>query len=182
MSDSGRPGFAVWLTGLPSSGKTTIALRLQEQLSRRGVASEILDSDTIRKEMLPGLGYTPPERDIFYRFLAELGVLCTLVGGNILIAATAPERAHRQAAGEKIGRFAEVHVVCEPDVCRRRDPKGLWRKADAGEITALPGAGSPYDPPADPLARVDAARTSPDEAATEIEARLELLGWINGDG
>jgi adenylylsulfate kinase len=173
-----RPGFALWLTGLPSSGKTTLAHALSRLLATRGVAVQVLDSDELRQWLTPDPTYAPEERDWFYSVVTYLAALLTDNGVNVLIAATAPRREYRQAARQRIARFAEVYVECPPAVCRARDPKGLWRCADAGQVTALPGAGAPYEPPTAPEARVDTAVTGVAEAAGYILAKLEAQGLL----
>jgi adenylylsulfate kinase len=172
-----RPGFAIWLTGLPSSGKTTLAHALSCLLAERGVAVQILDSDGLRRKLTPNPTYSTEERDWFYDVITFLAELLTTNGVNVLIAATASQRAYRQAARERILRFAEVYVECPSEVCRARDPKRLWERADRGEITNLPGVGALYEAPDTPEARVDTARYSAEEAARHILRRLDGRGF-----
>jgi adenylylsulfate kinase len=178
MSEGIQQGFAIWLTGLPSSGKTTLAHALSRLLSERGVAVQVLDSDDLRRRLTPNPTYSSEERDWFYNVVTFLAGLLTDNGINVLIAATASRRAYRQAARARIGRFAEVYVDCSPEVCRARDPKGLWKRADEGEITTLPGAGVPYDPPQSPEVHVDTARLSVEKAARHILAQLDAQGFF----
>lgn len=173
MPKDPRPGFAIWLTGLPSSGKTTLAHALSHLLAGRGITVQILDSDELRRRLTPKPTYSDEERDWFYNAIAVLADLLTANGVNVLIAATASRRAYRQAARERIARFAEVHVECPPEVCRARDPKGLWARADRGEITNLPGAGVPYEAPVAPEVRVDTARHSAGAAAHYVLNQLD---------
>jgi adenylylsulfate kinase len=178
MPGAVRPGFAIWLTGLPSSGKTTLALALSRLLHERGIAVQILDSDELRRRLTPNPTYSADERDWFYDMIAFLAELLTANGVNVLIAATASRQAYRQAAREQIDRFAEVHVECPPDVCRARDPKGLWERADRGEIADLPGVGAPYEAPEAPEARVDTARQPAEAAAHHILRQLDDRGFL----
>jgi adenylylsulfate kinase len=175
-----RPGFAIWLTGLPSSGKTTVAHALSCLLNERGILVQILDSDDLRRRLTPNPTYSAEERDWFYDIITFLADLLTTNGVNVLIAATASRRAYRQAARDRIPRFAEVHVECAPQVCRVRDPKGLWERADRGEIANLPGASAPYEAPNAPEARVDTARYSAEAAARRILGQLEDQGFLCG--
>jgi adenylylsulfate kinase len=168
-----RPGFAIWLTGLPSSGKSTLANALSCLLAGRGIATQVLDSDELRARLTPNPTYSSEERAWFYDIVTFLAELLTRNQVNVLIAATASQRAYRRAARQRIARFAEVYVDCAPQVCRMRDPKGLWEQADTGEITALPGAGVPYEPPQSPEVHVDTANDSPEEAARQILEQLE---------
>lgn len=180
MSLERCPGLAIWLTGLPSSGKTTLALALRPLLAARGVTTQLLDSDELRRILTPRPRYTNEERDWFYAVLVWLAALLTDNGVNVLIAATAARRAYRDAARSRITRFAEVHVDCAAEVCRARDPKGLWRRAQAGQIAALPGAGAAYEPPPAPEARVNSAALSVEEAARWILDSLERQGFLAG--
>jgi adenylylsulfate kinase len=172
MAEGIQPGFTIWLTGLPSSGKTTLAYALSPLFSERGVAVQVLDSDDLRQKLTPNPTYSPEERDWFYDVVTFLAGLLTDNGVNVLIAATASCRAYRQAARDRIGRFAEVYVDCSPEVCQARDPKSLWKRADEGEITTLPGAGVPYEPPQSPEVHVDTARLSIEETADQIVCQL----------
>jgi adenylylsulfate kinase len=173
-----RPGFAIWLTGLPSSGKTTLAHALSRLLNERGIAVQILDSDELRCRLTPTPTFSAEERDWFYDIITFLAELLATNGVNVLIAATASRRAYRQAARDRISRFAEVRVECTPQVCRARDPKGLWERADRGEISNLPGAGAPYEAPDAPEARVDTTRHSAEEAARRILRQLDARRFL----
>jgi adenylylsulfate kinase len=173
MDNDVQPGFAIWLTGLPSSGKSTLAYALSRLLAGRGIETQVLDSDVLRHRLTPNPTYSSEERDWFYDVVIFLAELLAKNRVNVLIAATASRRAYRRAARERIVRFAEVHVDCAPQVCRMRDPKGLWERADRGEITTLPGAGAPYEPPGSPEVHVDTASDSPEETARQILEQLD---------
>jgi adenylylsulfate kinase len=166
-------GFVIWLTGLPSSGKSTAAREAGHQLLARGIPVQLLDSDALRRKLTPQPSYTPSERDGFYKVLVFLAGFLSDHGLNLLIAATGSRRAYRQAARARIPRFAEVYVHCPPAVCRARDAKGLWARADRDEIDNLPGANAPYEEPLDPEVRVDTASLSPEDAGRWILAQLE---------
>ena len=132
----------------------------------------------MRRKLTPRPTFSPEERDWFYNAMAVLAELLTANGVNVLIAATASRRAYRQAARERIARFAEVYVECPPKVCRARDPKGLWERADSGEIASLPGAGAPYEAPHAPEVRVDTARYTAEEAAGSVQKKLDAQGFF----
>jgi adenylylsulfate kinase len=174
-----RPGFAIWLTGLPSSGKTTLALALGDLLAEQGVTVQILDSDELRTRLTPNPQYSPEERDWFYAMVTFLAELLVKNGVNVLIAATAPQRAYREQARNRIERFAEVYVDCPPEACRERDSKGLWKRAQAGEITLLPGMGTPYEPPDAPEVHVDTVRLSKEAAVRQILLQLDKQGFFS---
>jgi adenylylsulfate kinase len=175
-----KPGFAIWLTGLPSSGKTTIAKALKNLLLERDITAQVLDSDDLRQRLTPHPTYSPEERTWFYDLVTFLAELLTDNGVNVIIAATASRRAYRQAARACIKRFAEVYVDCSPEVCRARDSKGLWKKADKGEIGFLPGVGESFEPPESPEVRLDTAGLSIDAAAHHILYELDKKGfWVS---
>jgi len=178
MLKSVKPGFAIWLTGLPSSGKTTIAKSFKILLLEREVTVQLLDSDDLRQKLTPNPTYLPEERTWFYDMVTFLAELLTDNGVNVIIAATASRRAYLQAARARIERFAEVYVDCSTEVCRARDSKGLWKKADKGEIGFLPGVGEPFDPPESPEVRLDTASLSIDEAAHTILNELDKKGFL----
>lgn len=179
MTAAPEQGFAIWLTGLPSSGKSTVARALQRRLALRGIETRRLDADSVRRWLTPDLGYSRAERDYFYEVLVDVALTLTQRGINVIIAATGSLRRYREAARQRLARFAEVYIDCDRQVCRARDPKGLWRLASQGRITTLPGAGSPYEPPTDPEVRVDTGFLSISEAATRIEHGLDLRGFYD---
>lgn len=125
----GNSGFAVWLTGLPASGKSVIAQEVKRLLAEQGVSTHILDSDELREHLTPRPTYTDEERKWFYDMIVFLAKILTGNGVNVLITVTGSCRKYRAGARSGIGRFAEVHIDCPREVCRKRDPKGLWRGA-----------------------------------------------------
>jgi len=170
--------FAVWLTGLPASGKTTLARRLAGELRRRGVVVQILDSDELRRVLTPDPTYSPAERDWFYQVVAFIARLLTRNGVGVLIAATANRRRYRDHARQEIEHFAEVHVMCSLSICMERDEKGIYERALAGEATTVPGLQMPYEPPVDPAAVVDTEQCSPRQGVRRILEALERLAFI----
>ncbi len=169
-------GWVVWLTGLPASGKTTLACALRRTLNARGISAIVLDSDALRHMLLPNSSYAPAERDWFYNRLVELAVLLAHKGEHVIIAATGNRRYYRAAARAQLGpRFAEVWVRCPADVCRARDPKGLYSRAAAGVIRNLPGVDAPYETPERPEAVVDTEHQTPEQAAEIVLASLPFV-------
>jgi adenylylsulfate kinase len=175
----GKSGFAVWLTGLPSSGKSVIANELKRLLAEQGVSVQILDSDELRKRLTPHPTYTDEERKWFYNMIVFLAELLTGNGVNVLIAATGSRREYRDSARSRIKRFAEIHIDCPQAVCQRRDPKGLWQRVQEGEIRALPGAGSLYEAPVSPDFRVDSSMMTIKEAGQQIFEGLCQKGFFD---
>jgi adenylylsulfate kinase len=172
------PAFAVWLTGLPASGKSTIAHALLARLQARGVPCAVLESDALRRLITPQPRYDDAERDLFYAAMAHLGEYLVQRGVPVVFDATANRRVYRDAARARIAHFAEIFVDCPLEVCQARDPKGLYRRARQGQSSNLPGAQASYEPPLQPELVVQAASLGPDEAAGEIVVLLERRGWL----
>jgi len=178
MPSEREPGFAVWLTGLPASGKSTVARALQKMLAGRGVRTVVLESDDVRKLLTPSPRYDPSERDRFYGALADLARRLTEEGVPVLVAATANLRAYRDRAREVIPRFLEVYVECPLEVCRQRDPKGIYRRSDAGTAPNVPGVSTPYEPPLHPEVVVDGERDPAGDSARAILRALASRGFV----
>ena len=142
--------FAVWITGLPASGKSTIATALSAELASHGIDSATLESDALRPIVAPHPRYDEEGRDEFYRALVYIGVLLTTHGVPVIFDATASRRAYRNGARTQIPRFLEIFVDCPLEVCMRRDPKGIYRKGKEGKASSVPGLQVPYEPPENP--------------------------------
>jgi adenylylsulfate kinase len=168
------PGVVVWLTGLPSSGKSTLAERVRAELRRRGRAALILDGDAVRAALVPSPGYTPAEREGYYDTLSRLAALLAAQGLVVLVAATAHRRLFRDRARAHAGRFVEVWVRVAPEECTRRDAKGLYARARDGALRDLPGIAEEYEPPDAP--EVIAAGGHDDVALARILAAVEDVG------
>jgi adenylylsulfate kinase len=169
-------GWVIWLTGLPASGKTTLAHALRRTLNARGITTIVLDSDTLRSVLLPNSSYAPAERDWFYNRLVELAVWLAQEGEHVIIAATGSRRCYRAAARARLGpRFAEVWVRCPAEICRARDAKGLYSRAAAGVIRNLPGVDAPYEAPERPEAVVDTEHQTPEQASDIVLAGMPFV-------
>jgi adenylylsulfate kinase len=173
-----RPGFALWLTGLPASGKSAIARELVKRLHERGVNPAVLESDVLRAQLTPFPRYDEAEREIFYGALTELGVFLCGKGVPVIFDATGNRRAYRDGARARIGRFAEIFVDTPLELCAARDPKGLYRAAREGKSSSLPGAQAAYEPPQAPEFVVHAGVVAPAAAAQDIIAFLERRAWL----
>jgi len=150
-------GFALWFTGLPASGKSSVAKRTAQVLSH-DLPVHVLDSDDLRSILTPAPTYDEPERQWFYGVMVFLAQLLVNHGVNVLIAATAHKQEYRDRARASISRFAEIYVQCAPATCRHRDPKGLYAKAEQGQIDRFPGVQLPYEPPDRPDLVLDTER------------------------
>ena len=170
--------FAVWLTGLPSSGKSTVARALAAKLAEKGIRVAVLESDAVRREITPQPRYDDAERDAFYATLADLARMLALHGVPVIIDATANRRAYRDRAQGAIPRFLEVHVRCPLAVCQARDPKGIYRRGAEGTAQNVPGVSAPYEPPLMPEVVVDGERDDPAVAAGHIVSTLERKGFL----
>ncbi len=172
-------GWVVWLTGLPASGKTTVAQAMQEQLHAANVNVVLLDSDEVRKVLTPTASYTPEARDFFYSELVGLAAILDRQGVNVIIAASGNRRHHREEARRQLVHFMEVWVQCPLDVCRARDPKGLYAQAGSSQASSsqyrhLPGVGADYEAPDAADVIVDTSQQTPAQSAQQIIAECAL--------
>jgi adenylylsulfate kinase len=172
----GGAAFAIWITGLPASGKSSITAALALDLREAGLKLAVLESDVLRKLFPIEPTYDERDRQYFYSSLAFIGQVLTDSGISVIFDATANRRAYRQFARERIARFVEVFVDCPLEVCIARDPKGIYKKAREGQATDVPGLQAVYELPtaADIVIRGD--REKPAEAALRI---VELLSRKN---
>jgi adenylylsulfate kinase len=163
----------VWLTGLPSAGKTTIARALVARLRADGRAAELLDGDELRAELAPDLGFSRADR---LENVRRIGVVADLLSRNGVIAVCAVISPYREARDEVRARhgdrFLEVWVATPVEVCAARDVKGLYARQRAGEINGLTGVDDPYEPPLRPDVRLEAHRVSVEEAVEQLWQRL----------
>jgi len=175
---SPRLGFCIWLTGLPSAGKTTIAKELLGPLRGSGWFAELLDGDEIRKGLSSDLGFDRKAREMHAGRVAFVAKVLVRNGAIPIVALISPYRSSRARARDEIGRFVEVYVNTPIDVCEQRDVKGLYKKARAGEIKEMTGVDDPYEPPERPDIVVDTIGRSPAESAAFIQQELVRLGWL----
>lgn len=168
----------VWLTGLSGSGKSTLATALEAALVEAGRAAYVLDGDNLRHGLNSDLGFSPAERAENVRRAGEVAALFADAGLIAITSLISPYRADREAARAAAGaeRFLEVFVDAPLEVCERRDPKRLYRRARAGEIEEFTGVSAPYEAPPAPALTLDTARLD----AAECVARL--VGLLDGRG
>ena len=165
--------FAVWITGLPASGKSTVVAHLLPKLKQMGMAVEVLESDQVRRTLTPHASYSKEERDVFYRALAFTGSRLMAHGIAVIFDATASRRAYRDFARQLIPRFVEVAVECPLAVCMERDKKGTYARGQRGESTTVPGLQAPYEAPVNPEVTIDTTKTAPEHAARQILSFIE---------
>ncbi|HYW23837.1 MAG TPA: sulfate adenylyltransferase [Terriglobales bacterium] len=177
MSDE-RKGFVVWLTGLSGAGKSTIASLLQAELAERGRLAEVLDGDEVRTNLSRGLGFSKEDRDTNIRRIGYVARLLARNGAVAITAAISPYREIRDEVRAQTPNFVEVFVRCSLDELVRRDVKGLYRKAIAGEIPNFTGVSDPYEEPLRPEVVVDSERQSPAESVAAVLRHLERSGLV----
>jgi adenylyl-sulfate kinase len=168
-----RP-HVVWLTGLSAAGKSTIAHALEAQLFEMGVQAYVLDGDNVRHGLCGDLGFSEADRHENLRRIGEVCKLFLEAGTVVLAAFISPFRADREKVRGLVphGEFMEVFVDCPLEVCERRDPKGIYRKARLGEIAQFTGISAPYEAPLNPELTL---RTDRDDVATSVKTVLDCL-------
>jgi adenylyl-sulfate kinase len=173
-------GFTVWLTGLSGAGKSTIAERLGPELASRGCSVEVLDGDEVRTHLSKGLGFSREDRDINIGRISFVASLLSKHGAAVITAAISPYAQARAEARQRIGndRFVEVYVRCSLNELTRRDVKGLYAKAIAGEIAHFTGVSDPYEAPENPDVVVDSETESVEESVSKILGELERRGHV----
>jgi adenylylsulfate kinase len=174
-------GFTLWFTGLSGSGKTTIAHLVGPELDRRGLIVEYLDGDSVRMHLSKGLGFSKEDRDTNIERVGWVASRLTRQGGAVITAAISPYEETRRKAREMVeqyGTFVEVFIHASVEECARRDVKGLYQKAFAGEIKGFTGVDDPYEEPANPELVIDTEAHDAEESAALIIAKLEELGLV----
>jgi adenylyl-sulfate kinase len=175
-------GFTVWFTGLSGSGKSTIAEMLFHELRARGLRTEILDGDVVRQNLSKGLGFSKEDRDTNIRRIAFVADLLTRNGVATICCPISPYKETRDEARALIGNFVEVYVhATVEEIAANRDPKGLYKKALAGEITGFTGVDDPYEVPEDPELVVDTESETPEGSLANVLVALKRLNYIGDD-
>ena len=173
-----QEGVTLWFTGLSGAGKSTLANLVAEELRRRQLRVEILDGDEVRTNLSKGLGFSKEDRDTNIK---RIGYVCKLLTRNGVVAISAaisPYREVRDYNRHEIGRFVEIYVQCSIEELSRRDVKGLYKKALAGEIKNFTGVSDPYEPPLTPEITVDSEKQSVEESVAAILSYLEQHDFI----
>jgi adenylylsulfate kinase len=177
-----QKGFTVWFTGLSGAGKSTIAEMLYHEFQARGLKTEILDGDVVRQNLSKGLGFSKEDRDINILRIGFVANLLTRNGVATICCPISPYKATRDANRELIGDFVEIYVHATlEELAANRDPKGLYKKAMAGEIKGFTGVDDPYEVPEDPELVLDTMVESPEESLQRVLTKLRDLGYIDDD-
>lgn len=173
-----QKGFTVWFTGLPCSGKSTLAHALKRRLGAVDLPVEILDGDEVRTRLTKGLGFSKADRDENIRRIAYVAKLLTRARAVAIVAAVSPYREIREEARAEIGHFVEIYVECPVEECIRRDVKGMYAKAINGEIANFTGVSDPYEAPLRPEVTVRTGAEEVGESLAKILCRLGQLGYV----
>ena len=176
----GQKGVLIWMTGRSASGKSTIAYTLEHALVERARLAYVLDGDNLRHGLNKNLGFSAEDRTENIRRIGEVGKLYVDAGIITITAFISPYRADRQIARETVGEGSFYEVFCDTplEVCEERDPKGLYKKARAGEIKGFTGIDDPYEAPEKPELVIDTSKMSPQEATIALVEMLEKAGKI----
>lgn len=172
-------GCVLWLTGLPSAGKSTISKIIHEKLKAKGIRVELLDGDEVRKNLSPDLGFSKADRETHAKRVTYVSKLLARNEVIAIVALISPYRSFREAARNSIGDFVEVFVNAPIEECIRRDVKGLYKQALAGEIKDMTGVQDTYEEPANPEVTIYSDRVTPEEAADSIIGKLQELGYLD---
>ncbi|MDE1817906.1 MAG: adenylyl-sulfate kinase [Thaumarchaeota archaeon] len=168
----------VWLTGIPASGKTTISLLLRDYYKSKNLPVDILDGDELRKTLSADLGFSPEDRKEHNRRVIIIAKLLSKNGITTIVPLISPYRETREMARKEISNFVEIYIKASVNACLKRDPKGLYKKAKAGEIQNLTGLQSPYEEPEKPELVLDTEKHSKEECLGMILSKLRDLGYL----
>jgi len=171
---NGHPSLVVWLTGLSASGKSTLAKAVEQQLFEDGLSVARLDGDNVRHGLCGDLGFSDEDRNENIRRVAEVAAILHELGNVVICAFISPSREQRAYARNAVpsNRFLEVYVKCDIAVCKSRDPKGLYAKAERGEIAGFTGVDSAYEEPEKPELVIDTAVLDQDQSASLLLATI----------
>ncbi len=173
-----RKGFTMWFTGLPCSGKSAIADRLADILRERGNRVERLDGDIVRQDLTRDLGFSKADRDENIRRVTFVAKLLARNGVAVLTTFISPYREMRDRARGQIADFVEVYAKCSLEECMRRDVKGMYKKALAGQIKEFTGVSDPYEEPLRPELVVETDKEGLEDSVRRCLARLVELGYL----
>jgi len=176
----GHSGAVLWFTGLSASGKSTLACAVEYLLFQKGCLTYVLDGDNIRHGLNSNLGFSPADREENIRRIGEVAKLFSDAGVIAMTAFISPYARDRESARKLLapGKFIEIYCKCSVEECEKRDPKGLYKKARAGQVKEFTGIDAPYEAPANPELVVDTVADTVEKAAQKVVAFLEKSGLI----
>lgn len=179
---NGHKSAILWFTGLSGAGKSTLANKVEEKLFERGIHTYVLDGDNVRHGLNKGLGFSTEDRKENIRRIGEVAKLFVDAGTFVCTAFISPYIEDREMVRNivKDGEFLEVYVYAPLEVCEKRDPKGLYKKARAGEIKNFTGIDDPYEAPKNPELLINTGENDLEACAKEVMKYLEDNGYING--
>lgn len=173
-----QTGFTAWFTGLPCSGKTTVADRVNEILCERGLRVERLDGDIVRKGLTSDLGFSKEDRDENIKRVTFVAKLLSRNGVAVLATFVSPYRERRARTRNEIDNYVEIFTRCPVDSCIARDVKGMYKKALAGEIKGFTGIDDPYEEPENPELILDTDKETVEESVQKVFDMLKKLNYI----
>lgn len=180
-----RRPFVVWFTGLPAAGKTTISTLVGIEMERAEIVVEHLDGDIVRTHLSRGLGFSKEDRDVNVERVAWVASRVARAGAAVLVSMVSPYRESRLRARELVeehAAFVEVHVATPLEQCVARDPKGLYARALAGELSDFAGVSAPYEEPAAPELRLETTGRDAGACVADVWAELLARGLLGGSG
>lgn len=174
-------GFTVWFTGMSGAGKTTLGKMLEEELRSKGIKVERLDGDVVRQDLCRDLGFSAEDREKNIERVALVARILNRNGICVVASFITPYGRMRRFCREQVGRYAEVYVRCPLEVLVRRDVKGLYKRALAGELTGFTGVSDPFEEPENPDAIVDTSQETAAESLARVLDMLEGKGFLTGE-
>ena len=167
-------GFVVWIEGLPGAGKTSVSRAVSDGLKARGVSTEVLDGEDVRRTFFPELGFSRKDRETHARRVSHLAQILARHGTAVLVAMITPYETSRRAARAAVEvPFVEVWLKCPLEVCEQRDPRGIYRRNREGSVKRITGVDDPFEEPLDPDLVVETSESPVDGCARQV---LEYLG------
>jgi adenylylsulfate kinase len=182
MQSSGTPereGFVVWMEGLSGAGKTTLSREVATRLRSKGWKAEVLDGDEVRRMFSPELGFSRSDREFHARRVSYVARMLARNGVAVLVAMITPYETSRQAARSEVGtRFTEVWLKCPLEICRQRDPKGIYRRTEEGGVKKMTGVDDPFEEPLNPDLVVDTSTDPVSASADRIVEHLRAIKYL----
>jgi adenylylsulfate kinase len=180
-TNPGEPeGFVVWMEGLSGSGKTTLSREAATRLRASGWKAEVLDGDEVRRMFSPELGFSRSDREFHARRVSYVARILARNGVAVLVAMITPYETSRQAARSEVAaRFTEVWLKCPIEICRRRDPKGIYKRTEEGGVKKMTGVDDPFEEPLNPDLVLDTSSATVADSAHKLLEHLQSIGFIS---